>query len=40
MTERLTAAPGQTGRMVWDLDWNLLRTFLVIVEVATAPPDP
>lgn len=32
MTERLMVPPGRTGRMVWDLDWNLLRTFLVIVE--------
>jgi DNA-binding transcriptional LysR family regulator len=29
---RLPSAPTPTGRMVWDLDWNLLRTFLVIVE--------
>jgi DNA-binding transcriptional LysR family regulator len=29
---RFSPAPSATGRMVWDLDWNLLRTFLVIVE--------
>jgi hypothetical protein len=29
---RFAPAPTATGRMVWELDWNLLRTFLVIVE--------
>ena len=32
MIERVTAQPAPTGRMVWNLDWNLIRTFLVIVE--------
>lgn len=32
MIDRLSSAPAQTGRMVWELDWNLIRTFLVIVE--------
>lgn len=32
MAEPLTALPRRAARMVWDLDWNLIRTFLVIVE--------
>lgn len=32
LRNRLPAAPTATGRMVWELDWNLLRTFLVVVE--------
>ncbi|MGV8938541.1 MAG: LysR family transcriptional regulator [Allorhizobium sp.] len=32
MINRLTAASTKPSRMVWDLDWNLIRTFLVIVE--------
>lgn len=31
MRDRL-ATPPSSARMVWNLDWNLLRTFLVIVE--------
>lgn len=30
--DRLTATPAESARLVWDLDWNLIRTFLVIVE--------
>ncbi|MFC6486852.1 LysR family transcriptional regulator [Nitratireductor sp. GCM10026969] len=33
-TSTLSQAPTPTGRMVWNLDWNLIRTFLVIVEEA------
>lgn len=32
MINRLSSAPTKEGRVVWDLDWNLIRTFLVIVE--------
>lgn len=32
MTNRLATPPSPSGRLVWNLDWNLLRTFLVIVE--------
>ena len=32
MRDRLATPPSPSGRMVWNLDWNLLRTFLVIVE--------
>ncbi len=32
MINRLSSAPTKEGRIVWNLDWNLIRTFLVIVE--------
>lgn len=32
MRDRLATPPSASGRMVWNLDWNLIRTFLVIVE--------
>lgn len=31
-TRKLGEPPAPTGGMVWNLDWNLIRTFLVIVE--------
>ena len=31
-TRKLGEPPAPTGGMVWSLDWNLIRTFLVIVE--------
>lgn len=30
--DRLAIPPSRSGRMVWNLDWNLIRTFVVIVE--------
>lgn len=32
MKNPLATPPSPSGRMVWNLDWNLIRTFLVIVE--------
>lgn len=32
MRDHLATPPSPSGRMVWNLDWNLIRTFLVIVE--------
>lgn len=32
MISSLSTAPGRIQRLPWELDWNLLRTFLVIVE--------
>lgn len=32
MRDHLATPPSPSGRMVWNLDWNLIRTFLVIIE--------
>lgn len=32
MRDHLATPPSPSGRMVWNLDWNLIRTFLVIVD--------
>ena len=34
----LSSAPSRLQRLPWELDWNLLRTFLVVVEEKGSPP--